>query len=157
MFNEILFFKKNFAFAMLLLPVGPPTSWPLYVLIRWLLTSCHSSQKPHWLLVQSTSSSQEGKAGPLYLICMRLLCQVQWAPFASSIMRAGKLTQPRSLTRKSTQTGPCGQQCWVCPLVGHRMPGQAEPPPTAAQASERKSDFLTCIYKGKNRVGVNDF
>lgn len=97
--------KKNFAFAMLLLPVGPPTSWRFYVLIRWLLTSCHSSQKPHRLLVQSTNSSQEGKAGPLCFICMRLLCQVQWAPFASSIMRAGKLTQPRSLTRKSTQTG----------------------------------------------------
>lgn len=118
--------RKISLFARLLLPVGPPTSWLLSVLIRWLLTSCHSSQKPHWLLVQSTSSSQEGKAGPLGLICMRLHCQVQWAPFASSIMRAGKLTQPRSLTRKSTETGSLWSTVLVCPLVGHCMPGQAD-------------------------------
>lgn len=47
--NEILFFRKIILLSHCCfwwhLPVRPPTSWPLSVLIRWLLTSCHSSQK----------------------------------------------------------------------------------------------------------------
>lgn len=46
--NEILFFNKRILLSCCCfwwhLPVGPPTNWPLYVLIRWLLTSCHSSR-----------------------------------------------------------------------------------------------------------------
>lgn len=163
--NEILFFKKKVLLFQCCfwwhLPFGPPTSWLLYVLVRWLLTSCHSSQKPHWLLVQSISSSQEGKAGLLCLICMCLRCQVQWAPFARSIMRTGKLTQPRSLTRKSTQTVslletmPGSVLWWVIKCQARPRPpcvaADLWDPQKPRHMQEIKSKFLLPVLKGKKK------